>query len=159
MKKKEELFSALAIIGLGVLFIVLKANLIEIFLTIAGVALIVYGVVDLIQKSFPTAIVKGIVGVLIIVCGWLLVKAALYILSALLLIYGILTIYDRVKHKVCADSRWHTVLIYAMPGLCILIGALLLFNQGNTVDWVFVVVGILTVIEGGLWLLDSIWND
>ena len=98
------------------------------------------------------------VGVVIILCGWLIVAAVLYLLAAVLLITGILMLYEQIKKGVCKEL-WKTVCSYAVPVVFILIGLLLMFNQGNTVNWVFVISGIFTVIEGGLFLVNSIIDD
>ena len=159
MKKTEKIISALLTIALGVLLIVLQGKIISIMMTIMGIALLIFGALDLYNRLVPPAIVKIVIGVVIIFCGWLIVGAVLYVLAAILLIAGILFLYEKIKNKVCGASLFYTICEYAVPSIFILIGILLLFNQGNTVNWVFILSGIFTVVEGGLLLLNALSED
>ena len=157
MKKSEKIISALVTMALGVLLIILKANIISILITVLGLGLIVLGCLDLFHKLIPPGVIKIVVGVVIILCGWVIVSAVLYVLAAILLIVGILTLYEQIKKKPCGEL-WKMICSYAVPVVFIIIGLLLMFNQGNTVDWVFILSGILTVAEGGLFLV-NIFGD
>ncbi len=138
----------------GVLLIAMQDKFIGILMSIAGACLIVLGAVDLYHRYISTAVIKLVSGVLIIVCGWLLVEAVLYILSAMLLIAGILLFYDKIKKRTKGCSLFNTVLEYAMPSLFIVIGFLLLFHQAFALEIIFVVTGILTLIEGSILLVE-----
>jgi hypothetical protein len=159
MKKTEKIVAALLTISLGILVIILRGKLIEILTTVIGIALIVLGVVDLIGKRVPPAVIKIVSGAIILICGLALVGIVLYVIAALLLIAGILLLYEQCKSKVrCLD--WKSMILqYATPALLVFIGLLLLFNQGATVNWIFVVCGILTVIEGGVLLVNALLQE
>lgn len=159
MKKTEKIVSAAATIGLGILLLVLQGDFIGILMTIIGVALLVFGIVDLIQKFVPPAVIKLVVGVLIIFFGWTFVTVVLYIVAALLLVTGILMLYDKIKKRIYCANIFHTICEYAVPALLILIGFMFLFNQGNAINWIFIVAGILTAVEGGLMLYNAIMED
>ena len=159
MKKTEKIIAAALTIALGVMLIVLKADVISIGMTVLGVALIVFGVLDFINKMIPPGVVKSVIGVVVIICGWAFVHAALYVLAALLLIAGILLLYEKIKNRACGVNLFYTICEYALPTVCIIIGSLFLFNQGKTVNWVFILGGIFTVVEGGLILVDAFSND
>ena len=159
MKKTEKLISALLTIALGILLIVLKGGIISIMMTVLGVALLVFGVIDLVNRLIPPAVVKLVLGVVIIICGWAIVTAVLYLLAACLIVAGILLLYEKIKNRVSCASLWLTVCEYAVPAMLLVIGALLLFNQGNTVNWVFIISGIFTVVEGGLLLVNTLAED
>ena len=150
MKKTEKMIAALLTIALGVLLIVLRGSLISILMTVLGVGLIALGIMDLINGFFSFAVVKIVIGGLVILCGWVIVRAVLYVVAAMLLIAGILMLYEKVKMRVCYPSLWQTICEYAGPAIFLVIGGFLLFNQGNTVQWVFIVSGIFTVVEGGV---------
>ena len=47
-------------------------------------------------------------------------------------------------------SKQDKVVVYAKPVLTVLAGAILLLNQGGVIDWIFMVVGILLIVEGAL---------
>lgn len=159
MKQSEKIVSAIVTVALGVLLIVLRSDFISILLTIGGIALIALGAIDLFNRLVPPAVVKIVAGGLIIFCGWVVVQAALYVLAAALLIAGILLLYDKVKNKVRCRTLLYTILDYASCALLIVVGFLLLFNQGNTVDWVLIVSGILTVAEGSILLVGAFSQD
>ena len=72
MKKSEKIITACLTILLGVLLMVLKQNLIGVILTIAGVGLIVLGILDLLSRAIPFALIKMISGIFIIILGWVL---------------------------------------------------------------------------------------
>ena len=159
MKKTEKIVSALLTIALGVLLIVLKGSVVSILMTVLGVGLIAFGLVDLCNRLIPPAVVKIVVGAIVILCGWVIVEAVLYVLAAALLIVGILLLYEKIKSKTACPTLWQTVCEYAVPVVFILIGIFLLFNQGNTVDWVFILSGSFTIIEGGLLLVNGFYQD
>ena len=155
MKKSEKIITAILTMVFGILLIIMQDNFIGILMTIAGICLIVLGVVDIFQRFIPPAVIKIVSGILIIVCGWVLVEAILYVIAALLLIAGILLLYDKIRKGVLCDTVWQTVLEYALPSVCIVIGALLLFHQAFAVEIIFIISGSLTLIEGGLLLIEA----
>ena len=161
MKKTERIITALVIIALGVLAIVLRGRLVHILTTVLGVVLIALGIVDFLQRRVPPAVIKLIFGIVILICGFALLEIVLYVLAALLLIAGILLFYEKWKTQSCCRFMdWKDVLFsFATPIALVLIGVLLLFNQGSTIDWIFVVCGILTIADGGILLADALLRD
>ncbi len=155
MKKSEKIISALVLMALGITFLVLKDNFIGILMTIAGVGFIVLGAVDAIGRCFPLAIIKTLSGALLIICGWAVVEAVLYILSGLLLVFGTLLLCEKIKSGRYCSSFWRGVLEYATPTICISIGILLLFHNSAIVGFVFIFSGVLTIAEGGILLFDA----
>ena len=155
MKKTERIIAAVLTMVVGVLLIAMQDKFIGLLMSIAGACLIVLGVVDLCHRYVPPAVVKMVSGVLIIVCGWVLVEAVLYIVSAMLLIAGILVLYDKIKKRVRCDTVFKTVLEYVMPSMFILIGGVLLFHQAFALEIIFVITGILTLLDGGILLLEA----
>jgi hypothetical protein len=156
VKKSEKIVTSILTLTLGILLMVLKGGTLQVFTSVVGVMLLVLSVFDFVAKDFKLGVAKCVIGALILVFGWLIVKVALYVLAAGLVIVGVWGIYDRIKCGVGFSWTAKPILLYARPVVCTLIGVLLLFNQGGTIDWVFVVGGILTVIEGGLLLLEAL---
>ncbi|MBR2341218.1 MAG: DUF308 domain-containing protein [Clostridia bacterium] len=155
MKKSEKIISAIFTIAIGVLLMVMKGEMISVFMTILGVSLIVLGAIDLLQRNFPLAVVKIVVGSVVILFGWTIVSAVVYVLAAIVLIVGILALYDCIRFRLrCIHGR-EALKILAMPIICIFIGLILFFNKW---DWVFVVAGLFTIFEGGLLLLDALYG-
>ena len=159
MKKTEKIIAALATIALGILVIVLRGDLIKIFTSVFAVALIVLGLIDLANKKVPPAIVKLVAGVVVLICGLAVVEIVLYIIAALLIIAGILSLYEKLKCCKRCKNWLDAILEYAMPAVFLIICILLLFNQGNTVNWIFVVSGILTALEGAVLLVNALMSD
>lgn len=155
MKKSEKIAVAVVTMVVGVLLIAMRDNFIGIIMSVAGVALIALGILDVFNRLIPPAVVKGVAGALIIVCGWVLVEAVLYIVAALLLISGILLLYDKIKKGVHCNNLLFTVLEYVTPAVFILIGVLFLFHQAMSLTIVFIVGGVFTVAEGGVLLLNA----
>ena len=147
-KNSEKLLQAILTIVLGVLFIVFKNDIIGITMTILGIALIISAIIDLVHKQVAPCVIKAVVGVVIIVFGWTLMSAALYIMAALLLIYGILLLYQMIKENKERIENADKALGFIKPILYIVSAVCLLFNQGGTIEWVFILSGLFFVVEG-----------
>ncbi|MBQ3221522.1 MAG: DUF308 domain-containing protein [Clostridia bacterium] len=159
MKKTERILLSLGVVVLGVLLVVLRDKIVSVLMTTLGIGLIAYGIVDIVNRLFPPAVIKLAFGLVIVLCGWFVVAAVLYLLAAFLLIVGVLLLYEKLKTRVRCSTLLYTLCEYAVPVVFLLIGVLLLFNQGNTVAWVFVSSGIFTVLEGGLLLVGAFSLD
>lgn len=147
-KNSEKLLQAILTIVLGVLFIVFKSDIIGIALTVLGIALIISAIIDLVHKQVTPCVIKAVVGVVIIVFGWTLMSAALYIMAALLLIYGILLLYQMIKENKARVESADKALGFIKPVLYIVSAVCLLFNQGGTIEWVFILSGVFFIVEG-----------
>lgn len=159
MKKTEKIIVSVLTIALGVLLMVLQADVISILMTVVGVTLIVFGVLDVFDKRMPPAVVKAIFGVVIVLCSWVAVNAIIYLVAAALLTLGILSLYEKVKSRIPCAGLWQTVCSYACSALFVIIGVTLFFCGEEESDWIFVFSGILTVLQGGLLLIDACTDD
>ena len=86
-------------------------------------------------------------------------RTLIVVLAAILLIVGILILYDKLKRRIYCRDLVHTVLEYAVPSLFILIGIMFLFHQEKTIDFIFIISGILTIAEGGVLLANALWKE
>ena len=159
MKKTEKIIAAFLLIALGVVLAVLQGDLISILMTALGLGLLVLGCVDLYNRCVLPAIIKFVAGGISILFGWVLVGAVLYLLAAALIVLAILLVYERVKCSDNQQSVWQKVTEYIQPALLLCIGFLLFFNQGETVAWIFIISGVLTVLEGGILLINALTGD
>ena len=159
MKKSEKIISAVLMMVLGIMFIILKDKFIGLLMTVAGISLIVLGVVDIVENSIPPAVIKIVSGILVILCGWVVVEAVLYILAGVLLAFGILLLYDEIKNQTGCDTLWQTLLQYAVPVICIAIGVVLLFHRGEMMDIVLIISGCLIFVEGGILLFNALIEE
>ncbi len=156
MKKSERILAACFTMVVGILLIVMKDDFISILMTLLGVGLLALGVMDLVAHNVPAAVIKIVCGVLVIVCGWVIVRAVLYIVAAALLVFGILLLYDKIKHKVRGFTPFRTVCEYAVPVFYILTGVLLLFHNNAAIEAILIICGALTVLEGAIALYNAV---
>ena len=159
MKKTERIIAAILTMIMGILVIILKGNLIGILMTVIGLGLIVFGVVELIERFIPPAVIKIFGGLLTIICGWWVIEAVLYVLAAVLLICGILLLYDKIKQRIFCKTLGYAVCEYAVPVVCIGIGGLLLFHQNLTLNFIFITSGILSLIVGVVLLYKVYYHE
>ena len=156
MKKSEKIIAAVIAMTVGVLLIALQGDFISILMTIAGLALIVWGIIDLCLRRLSFGVVKIVSGLLAIVCGWTLIEAVLYIAAALSLIAGILLLCDKLKKKIACSGFLRTALEYAVPIMLILLGILFLFHQTLPIIFVFISGGAVIVLEGAILLTNAL---
>lgn len=156
VKNQNKLIGALLLTVLGILFLIWKGGVISIAMTVLGVMLIVQAVLDLIAKNYVPCVVRGVLGVVIIVFGWAFVTVALYIMAAVLLIYGILQLIEAIKAYPKQKNAVSKIVGFIQPAVCILISVCLLFNQGGTISWVFIIAGIFLIVQGVLGLIDAL---
>ncbi len=153
--KKEALFTALSLIAVGILFVIFKSEIISIALTFIGGYLVVWGIVNVINKLFYNGIVKIVFGALVLVAGWLFIQIALYLLGAFLLISGASDLYRIFKNKIkkvtiSFIARIIQPIIYVMVAVC------LFFNQGAALSWVFIVSGVFLMLDGVVALVGAL---
>ena len=148
MNQKENMATAFVSILLGVLLITLRDRVIGAAITVLGVAVLVSAVADFLAKLTNTAIIKAVVGVSILVFGWMFVDLALYILAAGIILMGLLQISGIHRFSPVNLTTQEKLVAYMRPVVMVLAGACLLFNKNGTLAWVFVVTGILLVVQG-----------
>lgn len=149
MKKDSQLLIRIGTIVLGALFVVQRSGVIHTAITLIAAILLLSAILDLIKKQIGSGVVKGVVAVCVMVFGWLFVELALYLIAAVLLLNGISQLIQIVKEKPVS------YLPYVAPVFSLIAGSCLLFNQGGTVDWIFVVVGIVLIVDGILSMVRS----
>lgn len=151
---KEHYVTGAAAVVVGLLLLLLKGKVISLILTIAGVLLLIWAFVDWRNKLTNYAIGKAVAGVCVLTFGWLFVNLALYIVAAVIIAVGLKQIVAIKNTSPVNLSMQEKVIIYAKPVLTVLAGIILFLNQGGVIDWVFIVVGIMLIVEGVLDMLD-----
>lgn len=159
MKKTEKVVVALLTLLLGIALLILRGSLISVLMSVVGIVFIAFGIIQWIKGQIVLAVIKAVIGIVLIICGWTVVSAVLYVLAAAVMITGILLLYEQLKNQGCGATLLQKIAAFAYPIVCILIGFFLLFNNGNEEQWVFIVSGSLTVLEGGLLLLSAFALD
>jgi len=144
-------------LALGILFVILKAQVIGIAITVIGVALIVVAIVDLVKRNFVSAVIKAVLGILVLVIGWLVLDIALLIIGIALLVYGIVELVKRIMSKKGKNEKtWQKVLGLLQPVICIVASILLITNSGNVLDWVIIIPGVFFIIDGVLGIINAL---
>ncbi len=151
----NDLVTALALICIGLLFIIFQGDIISIAMTAVGVVLIVLGVLDAVGGHTMVGVAKIVFGVLVLAAGWLVVSLALYVLGAFLLIGGISQLITVLKIKVKKITLGYITNIL-QPIVYILVAICLFFNQGGAISWVFIVSGIFLIVDGGVALIGAL---
>ena len=114
-------------------------------MTIIGVLYIVQGVLDILNKDLVKGVINGGIGVLIIVFGWLFAAVASIIFGVLIIIKGAKELLE------CLKAKKKNIFDLIAPIVTIVIGAMLI--AGKFLDWFFIVVGVVFIINGVLELL------
>jgi len=143
-------------LALGILFVILKADIIGIALTVLGVFLIVVGVLDLVRKNIVSGVIKAALGVAVLVIGWLLLDIALLILGIVLLVYGVLELIKRIVAKKKGQKLWTVILGLIEPALCIVASIFLITSSGAALTWAIIIAGIVFIIEGVLGVIAAL---
>ena len=160
MKKTERYVLAIATILLGILLIAFQERVIKTAVVALGIVCLVLAVIDFFNKSLPSAAVKGVAGVVIVLLGLFAVRAVLYLIAAVLLIAGILLVYERLRRGFpCGATLLQKIGAFALPALCFFVGILLLICGGSAEKWLFIVCGLCVSIEGGLLLAETLVSD
>ena len=147
-KNNSELFSALLYIIIGVLLIVFKSQTLGWAMTIAGIFFIVSGALDLIKQNWTGGAVSLIIGIAILVLGWVAAQIVLLVLGILIAIKGIIALINVFKIKNA------NALDIVFPILTIVVGLVLAF--GNGLDILIVITGALLAVDGVLGLIGSL---
>ena len=149
MKKtrNEAIVTAISLVAVGLLFVVFKSDIISIALSVIGGYLVIWGIVNVINKLFYNGIVKIVFGALVLVAGWLFIQIALYLLAAFLLISGASDLYRIFKNKIKKITVTFIARII-QPIIYVLVAFCLFFNQGSALSWVFTVSGIFLMLDG-----------
>lgn len=155
-KKKKangsELLTALLYIVVGILFCIKQDAMIDILLTIAGVLLIVKGVLDIVAKRVASGVIAAVAGLAMLLFGWVfkgLIHIAIVIFGIVILIKAIQNIFEMLKRK-------YTVLEMVGAILAAVIGVLLIFNGWGMVNWVFILIGIALILDGAIALIKEL---
>ena len=144
-------------IAVGLCLMVLRGGIIGILLTVLGVAIIVSGIIDAVQrKDGVLCAIKCVIGAVLIAGGWLFLSVMLYIVGAMLVVFGVLWIIKLARRYTKGSTALETIRLYFVPCICLLVGVCLFFNGTAIVDLAFIIAGALLVIDGLVYLINVI---
>ncbi len=147
-KKNSTLFTSILYIVVGLLLAIFPGEAISWAMTIAGIFFIVSGVLDIVKKNFTSGGISLVIGIAIIVLGWLLAAIVLLVLGILIAVKGALALWDVIK----AEKK--NALDFVFPAATIVVGLMLAF--GNGVSLIVTIVGILLAIDGVIGVADEL---
>lgn len=147
-KTNSELFSSLLYIIIGVLLVIFRSQTLGWAMTVAGIFFVVSGILDLIKKNWTGGAVSLIIGIAILVLGWVAATIVLLVLGILIAIKGVVALIDAFK------KSEKNALDLLFPVLTVVVGLMLAF--GNGLDIMIIIVGVLLAIDGVLGLIGSL---
>ena len=147
-KTNAALFSSLLYIIIGLLLVIFRSQTLNWAMTVAGVIFVISGILELVKKNWTGGAVSLIIGVAILVLGWLATQIVLLVLGILIAVKGVFALIDAIK----ASKKNALDLVF--PILTIVVGAALAF--GNALDIMIIIVGVLLTIDGVLGLISSL---
>ena len=150
-KNNSEIFSSLLYIIVGVLLIVFRSQTLNWAMTVVGVIFIASGILDVIGRNTTGGAVSLIIGIAVLVLGWVAAKIVLLVLGLLIAIKGSVALINLLK------SGCRSALMLVFPLLSVVVGVMLAF--GNGLDVMIMIVGVLLAADGVLGLAASLTNN
>ena len=152
MNAKQNSLAAVAMIVIGGLML-LMGGAAEMLLQIAvfaiGIALVVLGVIDLLQKKLAEGAIKAIIGLVVFLLAYLVPEIFMYVLSAVLILYGLYLVYGVIKAQPKGALNW--VLALLMPVLIVVAGILLFFAS----EVVMTILASVLIVAGWLVIIND----
>ena len=147
-KIDKNLFSAILYIIVGVLLIVFKSETLSWAMTIIGALFVISGVLDVIKRNYIGGGTSLVIGIAILVLGWLATKIVLLVFGILIAVKGVFALLDVLKKKKLE------VIEILFPAITIITGLMLAF--GNGLNILLVIAGALLAVNGVVGLLNAI---
>ena len=140
------LLTALLYILVGVMFIVFRGSLLKWGLTIIGALAIIYGIFLIANKQVVAGIIYMLVGIAVILGAWLYFGYVILVIGAVMIVRGIIDLIQASKKKSHAMA-----IVVAI--LTIIVGILLIVSKWVVLDWFFIIVGAVLIVDGILVLI------
>ena len=161
MKKISSLTSAIIMLVLGILFTVLRGEVVGACITVLGVALIIFAVVEFIRGYTADAIVKSVLGLAVLLIGWLLIELAIFVIGLVLAAYGIyelVSIATELSRRRTKPELSRIFVMLAEPLVCAFVGLFLMFSRGNALSTAILISGIILIVDSVIALVNIILN-
>ena len=150
MPKKEnsELFTSILYIIVGVILAIFQGDTLNWAMTIAGAFFVISGILEIVKKNYSGGGISLVIGIAILVLGWLLTEIVLIVLGVLIAIKGAVALIEVFKKET------KNALELVFPILTVVLGIALAF--GGLADTIILIVGILLAIDGVLGLISVV---
>lgn len=140
-KVTDSMVYAILYVLVGILFVIFKSSMLNWLMTIIGIVFVALGIYDIIKKNLTNGIIEAVIGIVIIVGGWVFVELVLIVFGALLIVKGATDLIALFK-----GSKNVVSIIVAI--LTIALGILLIVSKWVALDWMFIVIGVVFIVEG-----------
>ena len=138
---KNNIIKFIAYLVLGILFCCMKSGVISVVITILGAFVIVLGILKLIDKKWLEGVLYIVGGVLMIIGSWFLQNVIVIIIGALFIALG--------AYRLIVVSK-------VSRAVQVIIGPVLIFIIcANWLDFFFIILGVVFIIEAILVLFDK----
>ncbi len=125
---------------IGLLLILLRANFINVIMSVVGGVLIVFGILNIVRKiSNMLGVLEIVLGAVIIVCGWTIAQFVLIICGVMLVLISLLYLIKGYKRG---------FLSYFYPILALVVGTALILSTWLFTSIILVCLGVLFVMYG-----------
>ncbi len=145
--KNLNVVYGVALIAAGVLLCALRSSFASAILTVAGVPATMAGVLNLVCKKWIVGGIEIALGVIVITCGWTVVDVALLVLGIVLCVYAIYFLITQISMFKRSNKK-DKVFILLNPITTLIVGILLIVAKWYMIDAVFIVLGVVTILEG-----------
>lgn len=154
-KQIESIIISAVLVCLGVLFIVLKAEMLGVIETIICFALLGFGVIEIMIYCFLNTenrdYSKLIVGAVATVLALLLIFVSVLfviILGALVAISGVLYVKKAIQDKKAGDKNWWGMLVIGILVFALGLSVAILYNLESLKNLIMILFGITLIFEG-----------
>lgn len=148
MKLVRFLFSSVASILIGILFIVYQVNVFDVLVKAIACLIALSAAFSFIKLRWISAAIKLLLGAgLWFLGGGKLLNIALYIVGGILIFYAVVGVINALRHRRGLITLIAGVLSAA---ICFAFGWFLIFGQGVIAAWAFSLVGVAMIISGVL---------
>ena len=145
--KNLNIVYGIGLIATGIIFCILRSSFVSAMLTVAGVMLAIVGTINLIGKKWVEGGIEIALGIVVITCGWTVVDIALLVLGIVLCVYAIYMLVSQISLFKSANTR-DKVYILLNPTIMFVIGILFIVAKWYMVDAVFIVLGVVAILQG-----------
>ena len=147
IKKRSELVSSLLYILIGALLVIFQDRTIGWAMTVMGALFIVFGILDLVRSNWGGGAVSLIIGIAILVLGWVVTEIVLLVFGVLIALKGVIALIDALR----ASKKDVLDIVFSI--LTIVIGLMLAF--GNGLNVLIIIAGVMLMFNGILGLLGA----
>ena len=147
IKKRSELVSSLLYILIGALLVIFQDRTIGWAMTVMGALFIVFGILDLVRSNWGGGAVSLIIGIAILVLGWVVTEIVLLVFGVLIALKGVIALIDALR----ASKKDVLDIVFSI--LTIVIGRMLAF--GNGLNVLIIIAGVMLMFNGILGLLGA----